>query len=60
MACIDAEGTIITVGQDPSGPGIRIDVAPRDPADEAALIIAVGDTVIHRVHSSGLRYGRQS
>jgi hypothetical protein len=38
VACIDCEGTIVTVGQDPSGPGIRIDIAPRDSADEAALV----------------------
>jgi hypothetical protein len=65
VACIDAEVTIVTVGQDPGGPGIRIDVAPRDPADEAALVIAVGDRVIHRPRSVGLRpvphrYGGQS
>jgi hypothetical protein len=55
VACIDAEGTIVTVGQDPSGPGIRIDLAPRDPADEAALVIAITDKVIRRAHSAGLR-----
>ena len=55
LACVDAEGTIVTVGQDPSGPGIRIDIAPRDPADEAALVIAVGDKVIHRASANGLR-----
>jgi hypothetical protein len=60
VACIDAEGTIVTVGPDPSGPGIRIDVAPRDPADEASLVIVVGDTVILRGHPSVLRYGSQS
>jgi hypothetical protein len=57
VACIDAEATIVTVGPDPGGPGIRIDIAPRDPADEAALVIAVGDTVIHRARSTGPRYG---
>ena len=55
VACVDAEGTIVTVGQDPNGPGIRIDVAPRDAADEAALVIAVGDKVIHRARAVGLR-----
>jgi hypothetical protein len=55
VACIDAEGTIVTVGQDPSGPGIRIDVSPRDPIDEASLVIAIGDKVIRRAHSAGLR-----
>jgi hypothetical protein len=54
-ACIDAEGTIVTVGQDSGGPGIRIDVTPRDPADDAALVIAVGDRVIHRARPTGLR-----
>ena len=54
VACIDAEGTVVTVGQDPVGPGIRIDVAPRDPADEAALVIAVGDRIIHRSRPVGL------
>jgi hypothetical protein len=54
VACIDSEGTIVTVGQDPNGPGIRIDVAPRDPADEAALVIAVGDKVIHHARLAGL------
>ena len=55
VACIDSEGTIVTVGQDPNGPGIRIDITPRDPADEAALVIAVGDKVIHRSRVTGLR-----
>jgi hypothetical protein len=48
VACVDSEGTVVTVGPDPNGPGIRIDVSPRDPADEAALVIIVGDKVIHR------------
>jgi hypothetical protein len=55
LACVDAEGTIVTVGQDPSGPGIRIDIAPRDPADEAALVIAIGPKVIHRARRGELR-----
>jgi len=55
VAFTDAEGTIITIGQDPAGPGIRIDIAPRDPADEAALVIAVGDHVIHRPRPAGPR-----
>ena len=54
VACIDSEGTIVTVGQDPNGPGIRIDVVPRDPIDEAALVIAIGDKIIRRAHSTGL------
>lgn len=57
VACIDSEGTIVTIGQDPGGPGIRIDITPRDPADEAALVIAVGDKVIHRASADGLRSG---
>jgi hypothetical protein len=48
VACVESEGTVVTVGQDPSSPGIRIDVAPRDADDEAALVIVVGDRVIHR------------
>jgi hypothetical protein len=55
LACVDAEGTIVTVSQDPAGPGIRIDIAPRDPADEAALVIAVSDRIIHRTRPAGLR-----
>ena len=55
LASVDSEGTIVTVAQDPNGPGIRIDVTPRDPADEAALVIAVGDKVIHRPRVTGLR-----
>ena len=54
VACIDAEGTIVTVGPDPAGPGIRIDITPRDPADEAALVIAVGDRIIHRTRPIGV------
>jgi len=48
VACVESEGTVVTVGQDPSGPGIRIDVALRDADDEAALVIVVGDRVVHR------------
>jgi hypothetical protein len=55
VACIDAEGTAVTIGQDPGGPGIRIDVTPRDSDDETALVIAVGDKVIHRASANGLR-----
>jgi hypothetical protein len=55
VACVDSEGTIVTVVQDPSGPGIRIDVFPRDPADEAALVIVVGDRVFHRICPASLR-----
>jgi len=58
VACIDAEGTIITIGQDPAGPGIRIDVTPRDPADEAALVIAVSDRIVNRALLPGLRPAR--
>jgi hypothetical protein len=54
VACIDSEGTIVTVCQDPNGPGIRIDITPRDPADEAAVVIAVGDKVVHRANPAGL------
>jgi len=55
VACVESEGTVVTVGQDPSGPGIRIDVAPRDAADEAALVIVVGDRVIHHGRGASLR-----
>jgi hypothetical protein len=55
VARIDAEGTIVTIGPDPAGPGIRIDITPGDPADEAALVIAIGDRLIHRARPTGLR-----
>jgi hypothetical protein len=54
-ACIDSEGTIVIIRQDPNGPGIRMDVSPRDPADEAALVIVVGDRVIHRACPASLQ-----
>jgi hypothetical protein len=54
VACIDAEGTIVTIGQDPAGPGIRIDVTPRDSDDEAALVIAIGGRLIHGARQAGL------
>ena len=54
VACIDAEGTTVTIGQNPAGPGIRTDVTPRDSDDEAALIIAIGDRLIHRARQAGL------
>ena len=55
VACVDSEGTVVNVGQDPNGPGIRIDVSPRDPAEEAALVIVVGGRVILRACRASFR-----
>ena len=54
VAWVDSEGTIVTVGQDPGGPGIRIDVKPRDPIDEAALVVAIDGKVIRRAQPGDL------
>ena len=53
VACVESEGTVVTVGQDPNGPGIRIDATPRDADDKAALVIVVSDRVVNRAGPAG-------
>jgi hypothetical protein len=48
VARVDADGTIILVGQDPDGPGALIQVTTRDPAEAAGLVITVDGRVTGR------------
>lgn len=55
VARFDAEGTEVFITQCPDSPGIRIDISPRDPADEAALIVTVAGRTIRRARPAGVR-----
>jgi len=46
IARVEAEGTTIDVSQAKNDSGLRIHIAPRDGAEEAALTISVAGTVI--------------
>jgi hypothetical protein len=46
VAWVDADGTIVLVGQDPDGPGALIQVTTRDPAEAAGLVITVDGRVV--------------
>ena len=37
----ESDGTVITICQDPAGPGLHVAVTSRDPADRAALKVTV-------------------
>jgi hypothetical protein len=48
VARVDANGTIVLVGQDPDGPGALVQVSTRDPAEAAGLVITVDGRPVDR------------
>lgn len=46
VARVDADGTVVLVGQDPDGSGVLLQVTTRAPAEAAGLVIAVDGRVV--------------
>jgi len=62
VAQVDADGTVVLVGQDPHGPGVLVQVTTRDPAEAAGLVITVDGRVVSRspVRSTGIGRARKT
>jgi hypothetical protein len=45
-ALVDADGTVVAVGQDPDGPGVLVQVATHDEAESAGLVVTIDGRVI--------------
>jgi len=47
VACVDAEGTTVTVRQDPGGPGLQVEITTRTAAEHDALTVTLDGRCLH-------------